>query len=95
MANKTAKVVVIGAGGIANSVHLPSLVEIEQANLAAICDLRPEKAEADRGGDVPGGSRADIDPDSGLCRTDGRKHLPARSGEHAGDGGGIHPQQQG
>ncbi|NLB38915.1 MAG: Gfo/Idh/MocA family oxidoreductase [Clostridiales bacterium] len=43
---KTARIGVIGAGGIANSVHLPSLKELPTAELVAICDLRPEKAEA-------------------------------------------------
>jgi predicted dehydrogenase len=43
---KKVNVAVIGAGGIANSVHLPSLVQIEDANLVAICDLRIEKAQA-------------------------------------------------
>lgn len=37
---------VIGAGGIAGSVHLPSLASIPEVHLAAICDLRLEKAEA-------------------------------------------------
>ena len=46
MSNKVARVAVIGAGGIANSVHLPSLKEIENANLVAVCDLRYEKAKA-------------------------------------------------
>ena len=39
-------VAVIGAGGIANGVHLPSIREIEDANLIAVCDLRLEKAQA-------------------------------------------------
>ena len=43
---KQARIGVIGAGGIANGVHLPSLKELEEAELAAICDLRMEKAEA-------------------------------------------------
>lgn len=46
MNGKRARIGVIGAGGIANSVHLPSLTELETAELAAICDLRPEKAQA-------------------------------------------------
>lgn len=41
-----ARIGVIGAGGIANSVHLPSLKELPAADLVAICDLRLEKAEA-------------------------------------------------
>lgn len=40
------KVAVIGAGGIANSVHLPSLAEIEGCEIVAVCDLNREKAEA-------------------------------------------------
>ncbi|NLG15032.1 MAG: Gfo/Idh/MocA family oxidoreductase [Lentisphaerae bacterium] len=39
------KVAVVGAGGIANSVHLPSLVEIPEVKLVAICDLIPTKAQ--------------------------------------------------
>jgi predicted dehydrogenase len=41
---KNVKVCVIGAGGISNSVHLPSLRDIDGINLAAICDVIPEKA---------------------------------------------------
>ena len=37
-------IAIIGAGGIANNVHLPSLAQIEEANLLAVCDLREEKA---------------------------------------------------
>ena len=37
--NRKANVAVIGAGGIANNVHLPSLSEIEEANVVAVCDL--------------------------------------------------------
>ena len=44
-AKKRINVGVIGAGGIARSVHLPSLSEIEEANVVAICDLRLEKAK--------------------------------------------------
>lgn len=46
MSKKTVNVAIIGAGGIANGVHLPSLSEIEDANLVAVCDLRIEKAQA-------------------------------------------------
>ena len=42
---KQIKVAVIGAGGIANSVHLPSLSEIEECKIVAICDLVEEKAK--------------------------------------------------
>ncbi|MGI6538000.1 MAG: Gfo/Idh/MocA family protein [Caldicoprobacterales bacterium] len=42
---KKVNVAVIGAGGIANNVHLPSLAQIEDANVAAICDLHEEKAK--------------------------------------------------
>ena len=38
-------IAVIGAGGIANNVHLPSLAQIEDARLVAICDLHKEKAQ--------------------------------------------------
>lgn len=36
----------IGVGGIAQSVHLPSLRDIPEANLVALCDLDIEKARA-------------------------------------------------
>lgn len=42
---KAAKVGVIGAGGIAKNVHLPSLAEIENANVVALCDLVEDKAK--------------------------------------------------
>jgi virulence factor len=42
---KVVNVAVIGAGGIANNVHLPSLAQIEEANLVAVCDLHYEKAK--------------------------------------------------
>jgi len=42
--DRKVRVGVIGAGGIANGVHLPSLSEIEDAEVVAICDLRYEKA---------------------------------------------------
>lgn len=45
MCNRKVNVAVIGAGGIANNVHLPSLTEIEEVNITAICDLREEKAQ--------------------------------------------------
>ena len=44
MADKKVRVGVIGAGGIANGVHLPSLTEIEDCEVVALCDLRYEKA---------------------------------------------------
>ncbi len=37
---------VIGCGGMANSVHLPSLSEIEGCTVTAVCDLIEEKAQA-------------------------------------------------
>ena len=46
---KTLKIGVIGAGGIANGVHFPSLREIAdtgEIELAAVCDEHPEKAAA-------------------------------------------------
>jgi predicted dehydrogenase len=49
---KAVKTVVIGTGGIACSVHLPSLAEIPDCHLAALCDIRPDRvhAAADRFG---------------------------------------------
>jgi predicted dehydrogenase len=37
---------VIGAGGIARNVHLPSLGDMEEINLVAICDIIRERAAA-------------------------------------------------
>lgn len=37
------KVGFIGAGSLANAVHYPSLAEIEEATLVAICDLNQER----------------------------------------------------
>jgi predicted dehydrogenase len=36
---------VIGAGGIANGIHLPALAAINDAELCAVCDLIPERAQ--------------------------------------------------
>jgi virulence factor len=44
MATNEVKVGIIGAGGLARSVHLPSLAELPDVNVAAICDLVPERA---------------------------------------------------
>jgi predicted dehydrogenase len=44
--DRKVRVGIVGAGGIANFVHLPSLVEIEDADLVAVCDLRYERAVA-------------------------------------------------
>lgn len=43
---KKARIGIIGAGGIAQSVHLPSLSELENCEIAAICDLDAAKANA-------------------------------------------------
>lgn len=43
--SKKVKVGVVGAGGIADSVHLPSLTEIENCEVVAICDLFENKAK--------------------------------------------------
>lgn len=39
------RVGIIGAGGIANAVHMPSLNEIPECEVVAICDLIEEKAK--------------------------------------------------
>ncbi len=44
--SKKVKVAVIGCGGMANSVHLPSLTEIESCEVTAVCDLVEGKAAA-------------------------------------------------
>ena len=36
------RVVVIGAGRMANSVHYPSLASLEEVEIVGICDLYPE-----------------------------------------------------
>ena len=40
----TVKVGIIGCGGIANGKHMPGLAKVEDAALAAFCDIVPEKA---------------------------------------------------
>lgn len=37
------KLALIGAGGMANSVHYPSLAEMDDVHMAALCDVVPEK----------------------------------------------------
>ncbi len=44
MSEEPLKVGVIGAGGIARSVHLPSLSELPDANVTALCDLIESRA---------------------------------------------------
>ncbi|GMV95145.1 MAG: hypothetical protein AMXMBFR82_49230 [Candidatus Hydrogenedentota bacterium] len=44
--SKRVRVALIGAGGMANGYHYPSLSEMDDVDLAAICDLVPEKAHA-------------------------------------------------
>ena len=39
-------IALIGAGGMANGVHYPSLVEFEDVNLVALCDLVESKLQA-------------------------------------------------
>jgi len=39
------KVAIIGAGGIARGVHLPSLSEMEDVEMVAICDLVESRAK--------------------------------------------------
>lgn len=40
------RIAVIGAGGIARSVHLPSLMAISDIHVCAVCDLYIERAES-------------------------------------------------
>ena len=42
---KNVKIGVIGAGGIARSVHIPNLSEIDGVEVVAICDLHEDKAK--------------------------------------------------
>lgn len=46
---KGLKVALIGAGGMANAVHYPSLCEMPDVHMAAICDTVPEKARETAG----------------------------------------------
>ena len=45
MANKV-KLGIIGAGGMATHIHVPSISEIEEAEIVAICDLYEDKAKS-------------------------------------------------
>lgn len=45
MENKRLRIGVIGTGGIANSVHLPSLCEIESCELIWVCDIQEKRAQ--------------------------------------------------
>ena len=42
--SKKVRVGIIGAGSIATHIHMPSLAEIDNCEVVAICDLRPERA---------------------------------------------------
>jgi virulence factor len=42
---RTVKIALIGAGNMANSVHYPSLIEIQGVELVGLCDMVPEKLE--------------------------------------------------
>ncbi|MCL2544735.1 MAG: Gfo/Idh/MocA family oxidoreductase [Clostridia bacterium] len=46
MARAALRVAVVGAGGIAHSVHLPALREIARADLVSVCDLDRDRARA-------------------------------------------------
>ncbi len=43
---KKVNIALIGAGGMANGVHYPSLSECEDVNLVGLCDLIPSKLQA-------------------------------------------------
>ena len=40
------KIGVIGAGGIAAHAHMPGYAKMDNVEIVAICDIKPEKAEA-------------------------------------------------
>ncbi|MBQ4050775.1 MAG: Gfo/Idh/MocA family oxidoreductase [Oscillospiraceae bacterium] len=44
--SKKIRIGVIGCGGMSNAVHMPSLASIEDCEIAAVCDLVKEKADA-------------------------------------------------
>jgi virulence factor len=46
MSTSEVRVGVIGAGGIAQSVHLPSLSEMPDVKIVALCDLLPDRSAA-------------------------------------------------
>ena len=41
-----ARVCMVGAGGMANSVHYPSLASFDDVEIAGVCDLIPERVKA-------------------------------------------------
>jgi predicted dehydrogenase len=43
---KTLKIAVIGVGGIARTEHLPAYATMENVEVVALCDIKPEKARA-------------------------------------------------
>lgn len=43
---KSVNIALIGAGGMANSVHYPSLAECDDVNLVGLCDVVPSKLHA-------------------------------------------------
>lgn len=43
---KTVRVVVVGAGSMANAVHYPSLASLEGVDVVALCDLDPARRDA-------------------------------------------------
>ncbi len=45
MENDVIRVGIIGCGGIANGKHMPALSKVKDCEMAAFCDLIPEKAE--------------------------------------------------
>jgi predicted dehydrogenase len=46
MADKKVRLALIGAGGMANGVHYPSLAEMEDVEMAALCDIAEDKLNA-------------------------------------------------
>lgn len=40
------KIGLIGAGGIAAHAHMPGYAKMDNVEIVAICDIKPEKAEA-------------------------------------------------
>ena len=74
MSLKRLRVGVIGAGSIANNIHLPCLSALDNCELAWICDLSVEKAR--KGAETWGVGRYDTSYGALKKRQAGRRVRP-------------------